>query len=221
MDDAMNTYASGFIERLERYDREGSISYCLDLLEKGQASVPELYEQILAPALNSLLVGRDNAHDAIWREHVMSGIVRNIVELAAPFVAKESAKTAPDAPKPRVMLVCPEEEYHDLGIRMGADFFTIAGYDVTYIGSNTPRSNIISAAGALHPAIIGISVSNYLNLFALEKIIPDLRREIGKDVKILLSGSAVRHAGRSAQDFGADGIVDSFKDIMALRGLGK
>ena len=71
------------------------------------------------------------------------------------------------------MLVCPEEEYHDLGIRMGADFFTIAGYDVTYIGSNTPKSNILSAARFLKPDIIDISVSNYLNLVMLEKIIPE------------------------------------------------
>ena len=220
MDATAETYAGTFKEHLERYDREGSVQYCLALLEQGKISVPELYEQILAPALNSLLVGRDSEHDAIWREHVMTNIVRHVIELSAPYVARESAKVEAFAKKPRVMLVCPEEEYHDLGVRMGLDFFIIAGFDATYIGANTPKSNIISAAKALHPDIVGISVSNYLNLFALEKIIPELKREIGLDVRILLSGSAVRHTGRAAEDFSADGVVNSFRDIMDLRGLG-
>lgn len=220
MDDTLNTYAGIFKDYLERFDRENGVRYCLDLLDKGRVAVPELYEQILAPALNSLQMDRDKEHDAIWREHVMTNIVRNVIELAAPYVAKESAAMESPAKKPRVMLVCPQEEYHDLGIRMGLDFFTIAGFDATYIGANTPKSNIISAAKSLQPDIVGISVSNYLNLFAMGKIIPELKREIGRNVRILISGSAVRHSGRSAEDFSADGVVNSFREIMDLRGLG-
>jgi len=81
MDGTAEKYAGTFKEQLERYDREGSVQYCLALLEQGKVSVPELYEQILAPALNSLLVGRDSEHDAVWREHVMTNIIRHVIEL--------------------------------------------------------------------------------------------------------------------------------------------
>ncbi len=207
-----------FTGHLERYDRLEAVRYALSLLDEGTATIPELYEGILAPSLNRILVGRDKEHDLIWREHVMTNIVRSVIESALPHVLKEREKYCLPNFQQKVMLVCPEEEYHDLGARMGADFFTIAGYDVLYIGSNTPKSNIISAARYLKPDIIDISVSNYFNLVMLEKIIPELKQEIEKDVKVLVSGSAFKHTGRTYADFHADGIVNSFKDIMDLRG---
>lgn len=217
MADNIKNYYEIFKGSLEQHDKEGSVSYAISLLSQGLISVPDLYEKVLAPSLNSLLIGRDEEHDMIWREHVMTNIVRSVIESAYPYVQKERAQHKREASGGKVMLVCPEEEYHDLGIRMGADFYTIAGFDVTFIGSNTPKSNILSAAKEIHPDIVGISVSNYLNLFALDKIISQLRRELPSSVRIVLSGSALRHAGRPAADFSADAIVNSFSDTMGLR----
>lgn len=207
-----------FKDHLNRHDRLETVKYGISLLEKGAVTVSELYERILAPSLNAVLVFRENEHEMIWREHVMTNIIRSVIESAFPYVLKEKEKYALTGFSKKVLLVCPEEEYHDIGIRMGADFFTIAGYDVTYIGSNTPKSNILSAANLLRPDMIDISVSNYLNLFALEKIVPELKRELPGNVMIYLSGSAFRHTGRTFMDFHADGLVNSFQDVLDLRG---
>ncbi len=203
---------------LINYDRLEAVQYALSLLENGTVTVPELYEQILAPSLNSILVSREAAYDMIWREHVMTGIVRGVVESALPYVLKERNQHRLPGFTQKVMLACPEEEYHELGLRMGADFYTIAGYDVVFIGSNTPKHNILSAAKHLQPDIIGIGVSNYLNLIQLDWIIPKLRQEMKQGVKIYLGGSAFKHTGRTHQDFQADGIVNTFDEILALRG---
>ena len=218
MAESMKSYLDTFQSHLKNFQRVEAVQYALSLLESGAVTVPLLYEQILAPSLNSILVGRDTAHDMIWREHVMTGIVRSVVEAALPYVMKERAKHRLPGFSKKVMLACPEEEYHDLGLRMGADFYTIAGYDVVFIGSNTPKQNIISAAKQIQPDIVGISVSNYLNMIQLEWIVPKLRKEIGPDLTIMLSGSAFSHTGRGYKDFHADGYVNSFEDIMALRG---
>lgn len=204
---------SGF---LAKFDKESAVGWCLSLLADGM-SVPELYEQILAPALNRIIIGRKEEHDMIWQEHIMSGIVRSIIENALPFVLRSRDAIARPGARPRALLVCPEQEYHELGIRMGLDFFTIAGYDVTYIGCNTPLSNIISAVRAVKPHVVCLGVSNYLNLSALLNIIPELRRMDGFVAQILISGSALSNTGRPAKDFGADGIVSSFADVQELR----
>lgn len=62
------------------------------------------------------------------------------------------------------MLVTPEEEYHEIGIRMGMDFYTLLGYEVVYIGCSTPRDTLLNAAKTLRPDLVSISVTNYLNL---------------------------------------------------------
>ncbi len=218
MTDTLKGMMEAFQSHLNGFGRHDAVAYGISLLENGRITVPDLYEHVLAPSLNSILVGREEEHDLIWREHVMTNIVRSVIESAFPYVLKEREKYLLEGFHQKAMLVCPEEEYHDLGARMGADFFTIAGYDVTYIGSNTPKSNILSAAAYLKPDLIDISVSNYLNLVMLKKIIPELRQGLGQGARIMVSGSAFLHTGKPYQEFHADGLINSFKDILDLRG---
>ncbi len=200
-------------ERLEAMDRSGAIDLALGLLRDGKAAVPELYEKVLAPALNAVEVTRETEDRGIWREHVMTAIVRTIVESAQPWVLKERRVLTPAK---TALLLCPEEEYHELGARMGADFFTIAGFDTVFIGCNTPQKSILDAAGELRPHILVVSVTNYLNLSSLKKIVRELRLKTGCETMIAVAGSALRHTGMTAQDVGADREVQSFADVLRL-----
>ncbi len=211
----MNGPLETFIAHLERYDREGAVACALALLESGELTVPALYEQVLAPSLNRILVPRDREDSLIWREHMMSYIVRTAMEAAFPFVLRERSRVCPAGNGKLALLACPEEEYHEIGIRMGADFFTILGYEVAYVGCNTPRDTLLDAARVLKPDIMALSVTNYLNLAQLPAVIGALKAQ-RPGMKVLLSGSALAHTGKDAGDFGADGAVNSFASIKAL-----
>lgn len=205
-----------FIGYLENFDRDKAIVYAISLLESGALSVPELYESVLAPALNRIQVPRDQEQSLIWREHMMSSIVRTTMEVAYPHVLREKGSTHRGM---LVLLACPEEEYHEIGIRMGADFFTILGYEVAYIGCNTPRDTLLDAVRALKPELVSLGVTNYLNLAQLPALVAALKSQ-DHMLRVYLSGSALRHADKAAADFGADGVLDSFASIQAL-GEGK
>ena len=139
-------------------------------------------------------------------------------KLPCLIVLRARDAAAVPGPRPRALLTCPEQEYHELGIRMGADFFTMAGYEVTYIGCNTPLSNILSAVRTVRPHLVCLGVTNYLSLSALQKIIPALRRADGFSGQVFLSGSALKYTGHTAADFGADGSVATFADISETEG---
>lgn len=218
MDADLKTYSEKFRSHLIDCNRDWSLRYIGSLLERDLVTVPELYEQVLAPALNSVFVCRGNEEEMIWREHVMTGIVRSAVEMSFPYVLSARDKLGFAAPLGKVMLACPEEEYHELGARMGADFYTIAGYDAVFIGANTPVSAILSAASTLKPTIVNLSVSNYLNLVQLNRIVEGLRAEVPTGCQIFVSGSAFRLTNKSASDFGADGFVNTYADLLSLRG---
>ncbi len=217
----MNENLKQFHTRLQSclndLDRENAVGYSLMLLSEGKVSITELYEEILSPILNSISIGRGEEDSAIWKEHVMTNIVRTIVECSYPYVIKEKEKNKGEKKVRKVMVLCPEEEYHELGARMGADFYTINGYDVVFIGCNTPKENFISAYNALKPDMISISITNYLNLISLKKIIEEIREKIGYEVKIILSGSAFASTKKTAKDFGAAALVGTFREIEALR----
>lgn len=212
----------GFLETFRAHlvncEREEALRYGGGLLERELVTVPEFYERILAPALNSVLVCRENEEKMIWREHVMTGIVRSAVEMSFPYVLRARDARNLSAPLGRVMLACPEEEYHELGARMGADFYTMAGYETVFIGANTPMANILSAARELKPDVVSLSVSNYLNLVPLGRIVAGLRAELPAGTRIYVSGSAFRLTNRKASDFGADALVNTYADILNARG---
>ena len=209
-------YFEEFSGYLNQYDRRAATFYALDLLKTAQVTIPELYEMVLAPALNKIAVPRDQAEDLIWREHTVTNIVRGIVEGAYPYVLAEKERFPMETNPGRILLACPEEEYHELGIRMGADFFTIAHFDVVFIGSNLPLSNVLSATRNLKPDYVGISVTNYLRLVRLKQITEGLRAQLDPSIKIIVSGSAFSHTGTSAADFGADALINTFEDVVAL-----
>ena len=205
-----------FSTYLTDLDREKATSFCLGLLEEQKVTIPELYEFILAPSLNRIVVPRGKEDELIWREHAQTNIVRGIVESAFPYVIRQKQAFSSSGFPGSILLACPEEEYHELGIRMGADFYTIAQFNVTFIGSNLPKSSIVSAAKELKPDFIGISVTNYLRLAKLRGIIESLRENVDQKVTIVVSGSAFNHTGSTAQDFGADQLITSFEDVIAL-----
>ncbi len=209
-----NKPLDAFIGHLERFDRDGAARYALSLLEGGM-SVAELYETVLAPSLNRIEVPRAEEDGRIWREHMMSYIVRGVMEAAYPHVLKERDRSGMPGKGRKVLLACPEEEYHEIGVRMGADFFTILGWDVAYVGANTPRDTLLDAVKALKPGTVALSVTNYLNLAQLPALVRALKAE-APGLQVLLSGSALKHTGKSAADFGADGAVNSFASIQAL-----
>ena len=200
---------------LQRFEKDEAIACCMQLLEDGKVTIAELYEEILAPALNRITILRAEEDSLIWQEHAMTAIVRSIIECARPYVLKEKAVNNAGSAG-RVLLVCPEDEYHELGIRMGQDFFTVANYEAVFIGGNTPRENIVSAVQMLNPDLVDIGVSNFLNLVTLKKIILELREKISPNIKIAVSGSAFQRTGKNAADFGADIIINSFADILAF-----
>lgn len=217
MNEDMRSYQETFSKYIKDLDKEKSYEYALSLLSEGRVSVPELYEHVIAPVLNSIVVGRRDEDTVIWREHTMTGIARTIVECAYPFVLQASSKAYPQGNGRKVIILCPEEEYHELGARMGADYFKLEGYEVFFIGGNTPKENFYSAYETLRPDVIAICVTNYLNLVPLKGIISTIREKAEAGTRIILSGSAFHHAGKTAEDFGADLLVHSFRDLDGLK----
>lgn len=205
-----------FVEALEANDKGKAVMMCLEALEKKEITIPVLYEKVLAPALNRLEAPEEEIEDLIWREHAMSAIVRSIIEASYPYVLRErEQKNAIIAKK--VLIFCPAREEHELGARMIADFFLIQGYNVTYIGANTPEGTIKKALARLQPDYLCVSVSNPYNLFTAKKLIKDLREYHDQPFKVMAGGSAFARGTASAGEVGADMLLQTFADIENLR----
>lgn len=215
----MNPYYEAFDEFLQSENKNRAVSYALDLISSGKTDVITLYQDILTPTLNNMSCSLAEKQLCIWKEHVRTAIVRTIVECCYPYVLREKEQLAPTN-KGTAVVICPPEEYHDLGARMAADFFTLNGYETVFVGSNTPYQDFYNAADLIRPDVIAISVSNYYNIIATKKIITELRARTAGKSKIIVGGNAFTGGTHSAEIVGADRIIQTFDDIKSLSGEG-
>ncbi len=204
-----------FLELLEAENKQKAVQYALGLLDSGKVDVRTLYAQILTPSLNQMQCRLDDKKICIWKEHVRTAIVRTIVECCYPYVVRERDMIG-SAQKKTAVVICPPEEYHDLGARMVADFFTLCGWDAVFVGGNTPYDDFYNAASQIKPDIIAISVTNYYTLVAARKIIADLKALLGSSVKIVVGGYAVRESSGNFEALGADYRAEAFDDIKKI-----
>jgi MerR family transcriptional regulator, light-induced transcriptional regulator len=205
-----------FRDALTALDKPGCLTIALDALQAGEVDIITLYEQVLAPALNSITDGEASKSLSIWREHVRSSILRSVIECCYPHVLQTLAREGIRLDKGKVAIVSPTDEYHELGARMGADFFTLAGYQTIFVGANTPKKDMIDGIAHELPDYVVINVVNYYNAFKVKPIVAEILMA-APGVRVLGGGYAFRKDPALAHQLGVASVIDSMADIRALQ----
>lgn len=135
----------------------------------------------------------------VAEEHLASSITQNVLARSLAFVDYE-------APNDRVALFsCVEGNHHQIGIRIVSDSFEIAGWDVTFLGANTPSGDIISMVRELRPELLGLSVALTQQLPTLKSLTDAIHKEFGADRPfILVGGIATNQLGGMLDDIQVD-----------------
>lgn len=207
----MKNLIEKFMDSFEKLDKEACVKLIQDSLKLNQIKIPDLYENILAPALNNMQCHNQEEKYCIWEEHVKTAIIRTIIENSYLLVLQERDKNT-NVKKEKVVSLCPEGENHDLGAKMVADFFTLEGFEVLYVGANTPKFEFLDLIEIVQPQIIAISITNYYNLVSTKDTIRDIRARVNIPIDILVGGNAFRK-NTDFKELGADFLLNSYHDI--------
>ncbi len=208
-----------FVGHLAREDKPRCVELAISKLSQGDINVVTLYNEVLTPALNSARYSAEEGAVRVWEEHVRTSIVRTIVENAYPFVQREKKARNGGAPRKAVIVVCPTEEFHEIGARMVADFFELAGFDATFVGANTPQEEILEALAVLKPTYVAVSATNTYSLVPARRLLAqlrDLRERTGAGFQIIVGGHAFQKNPVLVQEMGADLHLSTFADIRRL-----
>lgn len=205
-------YKEAILEALKEENKDLCIELSLEAIEKNIYTIPELYENILKIGLYS--IDDCSGDDCIWKEHIKTSIVRSVIECLYPHIIKLK-KSAKQINK-KVLLACPEKEYHEIGLRMVDDFFSIIGYETIFIGTNTPKNQVFNAVLKTKPKYLAISVTDYYLLFEAQILIQNIKK-CTSDVKIIVGGKAFKDNQDSIEMIGGDIYLESFEDFIKLR----
>lgn len=205
-----------FRSLLDAENKEECVRFVVSTLESGSLGIVALYEGVLARAARDVTCTSPDLKPCVWEEHVRTSIIRTVLECCFPYVMQERRAQVGDRTRGAGILVCPTEEYHELGARMAADFFTLSGFQVTFVGANTPQRDILDAAGLVRPVFVGVSVTGSYNLIAARRVIQQLaalRAGSGPAFRIIVGGQAFDGDEALAAGLGADRLVQTWEDI--------
>lgn len=193
---ASDKAASRLQEELAGLCRAGQATAAINLvtstLDAGEITIPTLYLDCLGPLLIATGDDWQDGITPVWREHLITATVRTIIEALAVRVTPDAAA----ATGPVVVLACPSEEQHDLGLRMAADLYRLNGWRVYFLGADTPPDQIMAAATELGAELIVLSAATHYHRLRLRELTVALKQMI-PDISVKVTGAAFSadHAG--------------------------
>lgn len=174
-------------------------------------AVPTLMEEVLQPALQEIGLMWHRGDISIADEHHATLTTHMSMSLLRPYFPQV-------APMPRRMIaVGVGGEAHDVGVRMVADMFTMAGWTALCLGSNIPDDDIIEAVVRQSAHLVALSAATTLTLRAVAELIDALRATPDcADLPIIVGGAAFSRFPDLWQVLGADGSATSASAAVDL-----
>jgi methanogenic corrinoid protein MtbC1 len=173
--------------RLSARDRTGAVRAAVDAVRSGAIGVDELYSRVLTPLLVDTGAGWQTGGTRIWEEHYASATVRTIIESLYLEVAQQAEAVGSSGRA--ALLACPAGEQHDLGLRMLADRMAMRGWDVYFLGADTPASEVVAAARAVGAELVVLAAATHYNLVLLRTYLEQLKADL-PGIRIGVGGPA-------------------------------
>lgn len=120
-----------------------------------KVTVEDLYFDLIQPSLYE--IGRlwEENKISIAHEHIATAIVEGVLnQIFASLDAGEPNGR-------RLVMACPEDEHHQVGPKIIADYFEYRGWRTYFVGANTPIQALLETLEPIKPDLLGLSLSIY------------------------------------------------------------
>lgn len=193
--------ASAYLEALLDGRRQHATQLILDSVRSG-IKVEDIYLHVFQPAQTE--VGRlwQLNRISVAQEHYVTAATQFIMAQLYPFIFSAERVGA------RLIAASVGDELHELGIRMVADFFEMAGWDTYYIGANTPTRDLLGAISGYRPDVLAISATLTTHLSRVSEVI-DAVRQMPSSPVILVGGYPFNSTPELWRRLGADGTAQN------------
>jgi methanogenic corrinoid protein MtbC1 len=185
--------ASVFQATLLAGDQRAASAVVNGFMDKGRSLI-DVELHVIQPAMYRIGEEWQANRVTVAQEHIATAIVQSVMTTAL-------LRSTPPAPiGKRVLLACVAGNQHTIGLRMVADSFQLAGWDVQYLGADMPTPSLIRQIGDWSPDLVGLSLSFAQQLTAIKDIIAQLSARFGPaSPPVIIGGFPInrfRAAGR-------------------------
>lgn len=204
--------AHQYLEALRRGERHIASRLILDAVAAG-TPVEEIYLHVFQPAQHE--IGRlwQTNRISVAQEHYCSAATQLIMSqlYSHIFATAKNGRT--------LVATCVAGDLHEIGIRMVADFFELAGWSTYYLGANTPNAGVIASIVEHKAEVLAVSATISYHVEAVRTLISAVREhaEAGR-VTILVGGYPFMQDPALWKNVGADGAARDAREAVTLAG---
>lgn len=175
----------GLIELLISGKRKAA-ELMIDTMQKDYVSLQAFYLKVLRSAMYRIGLLWQNNQISTAHEHLASSIVLSAISR----IYNQLPGT--DTRKGSLVVTSAVNEYHEIGARMITDLLEIEGWEVSFLGANTPTEDLLKLLKEVSPDAVCISVTMSFNLPAVLETIACIRSdEQLSRIPILVGGYAL------------------------------
>lgn len=178
----LSEVAVEYLGLLLRAERAEAARLILDLVERG-TPVRDVYLHVFQASQYELGRLWQISRVSVAQEHYCTAATQLIMSQLYPYVFGGERNGR------RLVTACVGGELHELGARMVADFFEMAGWDAYYLGANCPPECVLSALRGRRADVLAVSATMTSHVPVVTELIEIVRAsDPGGRVKILAGG---------------------------------
>jgi len=190
--------AEAFETALLAGDQHQALAVMNDCIDSGHDFV-DVELHVIQPAMYRIGEKWQANQVTVAQEHIATAIVQSVMTAAL-------LRSSPPAPiDKRVLLACVAGNRHTIGLRMVADSFQLAGWEIQYLGADVPTPSLIRQIGEWSPDLVALSLAFPQQLRVVKDVVAQLRARYGPArPPVMIGGLAINHFDRLVDMVGAD-----------------
>jgi len=188
-------------------DRE-ALQILLLYLSRQHIHLPVVLDDIIRPVFQDIGREWEQGELEISQEHAASqAMTEALVRTVADLHRKESNNKS-------AVCACVEGELHEIGLHGLAYSLECEGWNVLYLGANTPADTLVSYIRANRPQLVCLSATTLRKRASLAAAVKRIASRVhAYNGKLILGGNGT---GRlHARDLGCDHIASSIQDAIS------
>jgi methanogenic corrinoid protein MtbC1 len=223
IDTFINTYQSDhetkvdinpFLELLLDFKTNKAYDYVLNYLDSGQ-TVSDLYLDLFQPTLYQVGELWQQQVISVATEHYITAAIQHIIGKLYPKIFSE-VKDGKNA----LVAVCAGKELHEVGLRMVADFFELAGWKTHFLGSNIPIKHVVNFLKENKVDTLAISATTSANLVDVKTLIETIKQdETFDNLQIMVGGKVFNDTPNLWRKVGADMYAQDAEQAVMIANM--
>jgi methanogenic corrinoid protein MtbC1 len=171
------------------------------------------YLHIVQPVMYEIGRMWENAEISVAQEHLASAVVARVL------AATGGSRIFTGYRKGRALVTTVQNEFHEIGAWMISDILEQDGWQVRYLGSNTPREDLLRMLDDYLPDLLAVSVTMAFNLDNLNSLLAEIRSNpLHGDMPVMIGGRVFLDSPELVADMNVHSFAHSLQEAQLLAG---